>query len=157
MFADFFFSFLQQFDKYTPKLDNPFIRHSNVSSFSDSRVNMRFAFWQIKYLAYLNVACEGVYCGLGFMPAHASVLYDLMFFFTYLCFPSSSVLLSSSPPTPQPCQACPRCSRTQDPSARCREPSSLRSEPYPHLRAANRLRKEGSMCTKTHTSKIRNF
>lgn len=26
-----FFFYLFQFDKYTPKLDNPFIRHSNVS------------------------------------------------------------------------------------------------------------------------------
>lgn len=38
---------------------------------------------------------------------------------------------SFSPPTPQPCQACPRCSHTLDPSARCKEPSSPRSAPYP--------------------------
>ncbi|MEQ2268607.1 hypothetical protein XENORESO_007078, partial [Xenotaenia resolanae] len=33
-----------QFDKYTPKLDNPFIRHSNVSFVCHSNVNMCFAF-----------------------------------------------------------------------------------------------------------------
>ncbi|MEQ2301811.1 hypothetical protein AMECASPLE_000190, partial [Ameca splendens] len=34
----------RNFDKYTPKLDNPFIRHSNVSFVCHSNVNMCFAF-----------------------------------------------------------------------------------------------------------------
>lgn len=41
---------------------------------------------------------------------------------------------SFSPPTPPPCQACPRCSHTLDPSARCKEPSSPRSAPFPSPR-----------------------
>lgn len=69
-------------------------------------------------------------------------LFDFLFLFlffwfcVFLCLPSSSSLPSSSPPTPPPCQACPRCSHTQDPSARCKEPSSPRSAPHPHPQPA---------------------
>lgn len=56
----------------------------------------------------------------------------MILFCVFLCLPSSSSLPSSSPPIPPPCQACPRCSHTQDPSARCKEPSSPRSAPHPY-------------------------
>lgn len=63
-------------------------------------------------------------------------LFLFFWFCVFLCLPSSSSLPSSSPPTPPPCQACPRCSHTQDPSARCKEPSSPRSAPHPHPQPA---------------------
>lgn len=71
-------------------------------------------------------------------------------FCVFLCLPYSSFLPSSSPPIPQPCQACPRCSHTQDPSARCKEPSSPRSDPHPCPQPAiynNKKRYQAQACT----------
>lgn len=143
-------SYLFQFDKYTPKLDNPFIRHSNVS-FSSYGFKFVICIWQIKYLTYLNVAIAAFIVRFVVLCVHMleSCMYlCLILFCVFLCFPSSSFLPSSSPPTPPPCQACPRCSHTQDPSARCKEPSSPRSAPHPYpqptgYKQADHVRKHG--------------
>lgn len=90
--------------------------------------------WQIKYSTYLNVALT-VFIVAVVLCVHMldSCMYLCMILFCdFLCLPSSSFLPSSSPPIPPPCQACPRCSHTQDPSAHCKEPSSPRSAPYPY-------------------------
>ena len=61
-----------------------------------------------------------------------SIVRIFVWFLKVLCLPPFPFLPSSSLPTPPPCQACPRCSHTQDPSARCKEPSSPRSAPHPY-------------------------
>lgn len=131
VFSNASLSCLSQFDKYTPKLDNPFIRHSNVSLSLSFEFQCNICIWQIKYLTYLNVAMKTF---LVAVVLRVHMLESCMIFFLFcvsLCLPSSSFLPSSSLPIPQPCQACPRCFHTQDPSAHCKEPSSPRSAPYP--------------------------
>lgn len=135
MFPNSFLSYLFQFDKYTPKLDNPFIRHSNVSFFLSFLFQFAICIWQIKYSTYLNVAVRAFIVAVVLcvhMLESCTYLYVLILFCVFLCLPSSPFLPSSSPPIPPPCQACPRCSHTQDPSARCKEPSSPRSAPDPY-------------------------
>lgn len=128
------FSLIFQFDKYTPKLDNPFIRHSNVSLSLAFEFKFVICIWQIKYLTYLNVAMTAfiVVVILCVHMLQSCAYLCMILVCVFLCFPSSSFLPSSSPPIPPPCQACPRCSHTQDPSARCKEPSSPRSAPHPY-------------------------
>lgn len=132
IFPNPFPPYVFQFDKYTPKLDNPFIRHSNVSFFFVSPVtvcylhlaNQIFDIFAVKAFTVAVVSCVHML---------ESCMYLCMILFcVFLCLPSSSSLPSSSPPIPPPCQACPRCSHTQDPSARCKEPSSPRSAPHPY-------------------------
>lgn len=142
-FPNSFLSFLHQFDKYTPKLDNPFIRHSNVSFLCNSYVNLVFAFgksniWHIWMLPWEHF----LWLWLSLLTCLSPVCVSVWFSFLCPPHPSSSVIPSSSPPIPQPCQACPRCSHTQDPSARCKEPFSPRSDPppHPHLTGCNRHR-----------------
>lgn len=105
----FLLSPLFQFDKYTPKLDNPFIRHSNVSLFSSIYLRDAICIWQIKYWTYLNVAAGGAFIvavGVGGVYlcacAYAWVLYVslcLIFFFIsiflVLCLSVSPILLFS--------------------------------------------------------------
>lgn len=59
------------------------------------------------------------------------VLYVSLVDFFFFCA-SHLPLHSSSPPIPPPCQACPHCSHTRDPSAHCKEPSSPRLALHSH-------------------------
>lgn len=135
LFPNAFLFCLFQFDKYGPKLDNPFIRHSNVSFFcTNLNVLTVFAYgksniWHIWMLPWQHLLWQWL-CVCVCIYMLESCMYDCMILFcvSHLPLPPPS---SSSPPTPQPCQACPRCSHTQDPSARCKEPSSPRSDPHP--------------------------
>lgn len=103
-------------------------------SFLSLQLQFVICIWQIKYLTYLNVAVKAFTVAVvSCVHMLESCMYLCMILFcVFLCLPSSSSLPSSSPPIPPPCQACPRCSHTQDPSARCKEPSSPRSAPHPY-------------------------
>lgn len=97
--------FSEQFDKYTPKLDNPFIRHSNVSSFCHSNVNMCFAFgksniWHIWMLPWgrLLWLWLWLYVFSCSSPVWVSVWFCVLSF--VFCFPSCSPqFFPSYPPT----------------------------------------------------------
>lgn len=100
--------------------------HSNLKSlFALGKSNI----WHICMLPREHFMWMWFCVGINLSPVCISVWF---LFCVFLCLPSSSFLLSSSPPIPPPCQACPRCSHTQDPSARCKEPSSPRSAPHPY-------------------------
>lgn len=91
LFPNAFLFCLFQFDKYGPKLDNPFIRHSNVSFFcTNLNVLTVFAYgksniWHIWMLPWQHLLWQWL-CVCVYL--YAWVLYVWLYDFV-LCLPSS--------------------------------------------------------------------
>lgn len=95
----FFLSYLLQFDKYAPKLDNPFIRHSNVSFFIVAIISICYFDLASQIYDIFECCRDSIYCGCGSV-CESCMYHWLILFYVFLCLPSSSPqFFPSYPPT----------------------------------------------------------